>query len=909
MGYEGNRPSAGRIGVLGAVRAGERRLAAYLVLTFFLLSAGLAIGRGTADALFFKRYGIEYLPLVFLALGGLLAAAGTVYTAFVDRVPAERSGSVIAIVLAVLLAAGWWGMTTTHAEPLYPAYYLTYEVASELLLVHAPLYLSQNLDTQAAKRLSPLVFAGGQVGTVFGGLLLGLAAGHVEVQDLLLLWAGFLVAGIAATVLWHRRRGASAYFRAPRRGPRPLRAAAGQVAAGVRLARHSPLVRRASLSLFFLVIAFYVLAYAVNRVYTEAFPGEAELATFFGLLIAVNSLLALLLQVFVTGRLIDRIGLRRTNLVFPLTLIASYAALIVHFALPSAVAASVSKDAVMPGVRNPVRAMFLNVMPQGLQGRARAVQVLLVMPLALAVSGAVLWLVQGLETPLLFLGTGALAAALYLYYSHRMSQAYAGTILEHLQARVCNPPDDLAQGMRGAGTRAFEALVRGVEQPDEEVAVSFARVLVSSFPGRAAPVLLARVRGMSDAGADRLVRVLATVPAALHGALSDRAQAGDPHLRATVLRALASQPNGAFEAEVRQALAAPHPRLAAAAVHGALRLADASPRQTALRVWQGLLEGPADGRLAALDLIADLRRVDPAEREPLREGYRAAFRSLLDLDEETVSLRVLRALAAWDGPPLPEVEAAVVALAAATNPLARAAAVSAARWLPAAERREAIAREALADGHQRVRDAATDLLLGNATGAAFRDLAQRWIIVGRQGSPRAQATLLEALMAQGLPHSVLVAAARARAADARWLEEALSRVEAAVRSGQRRFALLEQTLRERVAQTVDVALLALQGSGDGEAFAAVRAALRSGDARFRADAREALANLGDREVAGLLAGVLRDPEDRLRATAPGRFRDADEAARWCTVHGDPWLSACARHAATGAPSGEAAAVG
>ncbi len=909
MGYEGNRPAAGRAGVLGAVRPGERRLAAYLVLTFFLLSAGLAVGRGSADALFFKRYGIEYLPLVFLALSGLLAAAGTVYAAFVDRVPAERSGLVIGIVLVVLLAAGWWGMTATQAEALYPAYYLTYEVASELLLVHAPLYLSQNLDTQAAKRLSPLVFAGGQVGTVSGGLLLGLAAGHVEVQDLLLVWAGLLVAGIAATVLWHRRRGASAYYRAPRREARPLGAAAGQVAAGVRLARHSPLVRRASLSLFFLVIAFYVLAYAVNRVYTETFPGEAELAAFFGALIAVNSLLALLLQVFVTGRLVDRIGLRRANLVFPLTLIASYAALLVHFALPSAVAASVSKDAVMPGVRNPVRAMFLNVMPQGLQGRARAVQVLLVMPLALAVSGAVLWLVQGLDAPLLFLVPGALAAALYLFYSHRMSQAYAGTILEHLQARVCLPPDDLAQGMRGAGTDAFAALGRGVEHPDEEVAVSFARVLVASFPERAAPVLLARMGGMSDAGADRLVRVLSTVPAGLRPVLWDRARAGDPHLRATVLRALASQPDAFFAAEVRQTLAAQNPRLAAAAVHGALRLADASPRPTGLQVWRGLLEGAVDGRLAALDLIVDLGRVDLAERERLREGYRAAFRSLLDLDEETVSLRVLRSLAAWDGPPLPEIASAVVALAAGSNPLSRAAAVSAARWLPAVERREAIAREALADGHQRVRDAATELLLGGATGAAFRDLAQRWIILGRQGSPRAQATLLEALMVQGLPQSMLVAAARARAADARWLEEALSRVEAAVRSGHRRFALLEQTLRERVAQTVDVALLALQGSGDGGAFAAVRAALRSGDTRFRADAREALANLADREVAGLLAGVLRDPEDRLRAAAPGRFRDADEAVRWCAVHGDPWLSACARHAAPGAPSGEATALG
>ena len=270
MGYCVNRPTVGRVGALGAVRPGERSIAGYLVLTFFLLSAGLAVGRGTADALFFKRYGIEYLPVMFLALSVLLAAVSAVYAAFVDRVPAERSGLVIGGVLLAVLVAGWWGMTASDAEALYPAYYLTYEVASELLLVHAALYLSQNLDTQAAKRLSPLVFAGGQVGTVSGGLLLGLAASHAQVQNLLLLWAAFLFAGIVATILWHRRQGTSAYYRAPRREPHPLRAAVGQVAEGVRLAGRSALVRQASLAMFFLVIAFYVLCYAVNRVYITA---------------------------------------------------------------------------------------------------------------------------------------------------------------------------------------------------------------------------------------------------------------------------------------------------------------------------------------------------------------------------------------------------------------------------------------------------------------------------------------------------------------------------------------------------------------------------------------------------------------------------------------------------------------
>jgi hypothetical protein len=48
------------------IRRGERNKVTWFLLFFLLVSAGMAVGRGTADALFQKRLGIEYLPVMYL---------------------------------------------------------------------------------------------------------------------------------------------------------------------------------------------------------------------------------------------------------------------------------------------------------------------------------------------------------------------------------------------------------------------------------------------------------------------------------------------------------------------------------------------------------------------------------------------------------------------------------------------------------------------------------------------------------------------------------------------------------------------------------------------------------------------------------------------------------------------------
>ncbi|MDH3872051.1 MAG: hypothetical protein OEU44_07550, partial [Gammaproteobacteria bacterium] len=378
----------------------------YFLFFFLLVGAGMAIGRSTADALFFKRFGIEYLPLMYIIQSVLLAGASTLYATIADRVAAEFFFKALLAILLGLVGASWLVIANTDSTFIYPVYYLVYEVSSDLLLVHGALYMNQNMNTLQAKRLSPLVFAGAQVGTICGGLILAVFAPLIGTQNLILAWCLLLGLGITVISVHHRRHGISKHFRPPKKSRHLVQDCMVDLKQGVRFTYSSELLRAASLALFFMVIAFYVLCYSVNRVYTQTFQTEEALTSFFGGLTAATSIIALLVQLFATSRTIRRFGVRKVNLLFPVTTVFSLLALVFSFALPSALLGSLNKDALMPAFRNPVRTMFFNVLPGYMQGRARAMSVAIVLPMALLSCGILLWFMQRMENTHFFLYPG-----------------------------------------------------------------------------------------------------------------------------------------------------------------------------------------------------------------------------------------------------------------------------------------------------------------------------------------------------------------------------------------------------------------------------------------------------------------------------------------------------------------------
>jgi hypothetical protein len=874
------------------IKPGERGNVLYFLMFFMLVSAGMAIGRSTADALFLKRLGIEYLPLMYIIQGMMLAAVSMVYAAFADRIPAEKFFRALFAVLIVLVFASWTAMSASSSPLVYPAYYLVYEVASEILLIHAALYMNQNMTTIQTKRLAPLVYAGAQVGTITGGLLLVVAVPAFGARNLLLLWCALLLVGAIVINVRHKRHGTSTHFRTPKKSRHLMKDCIEQVQQGIKFTYRSSLLRAASLALFFMVLAFYILCYSVNRIYTQTFDTEESLTRFFGLLTASTSVIALLMQLFVTNRAIKHFGVRTINLLFPATTLACLTALTFSFTLPAALLGSINKDSLMPAFRNPVRSMFFNVLPAYMQGRARAMSIALVLPLALMGGGAILMLMQNMDTPVYFLIFGIFAAGLYLFYSRQMNKTYVGTLLATLKERLFLPDKHMYSDLQGGGEQTLKEIMRGINNADEEISVAFAKVLVGSFPDKAAGIILERAGNMETATANRALSLLAPLElSAYTDELYRLASNGDSHLQTTVMRLLLDKNHEASMSEAVAQLDSSNPRMLSTAIHAALRCPD--DRNKAIAAWQSLLQSNTASRCAAMDNIQDFALPGSREQPSLLTGYLDAFISLLADTSEHTSLRALQGLQQWKEAITPELAKAVIQATASENPQLREAAVGCLHLINNEQRNELIIN-AIGDGHIRVREAGIAIL--QAVSKDYNESALKWIS-GNQASLRAQETLMTSLMDAHLPTSTYEEIAQIKSREILLLQDALAILEqdneTTVNSAR---LLLQYTLKEQLDQTIELVLLALESLYDKETIKIIHAGFACGDSRHIANASEVLGNLvKDSRVCNLCDALLRASGEDPGHWKP-RFASVAEVLQWCANHGNNWLSMCGKQA-------------
>lgn len=845
------------------IGAGERPRLIYFVLVFFLLGAGMAIGRGTTDALFYKRYGIEYLPVMYLVLSLSLMMTSTIYAAFSDMLSAERFFKLIIPTLILLLIGNWALMSFTTFRLAFPIYFLVYEIASEVLLVHSMLYLSQNLDTRQIKRLSPLILAGMQVGVICGGLFLATSSESIGVQNMLLVWGGLLSAAIASISLYHRQSGVSPLYHPGKRTQYPVRHALAQIYQGARFARQSRLLRNLSIALFFMVIAFYVLCYTVGRIYTETFADEAALAAFFGMLTVTCGSLALLLQIFVTNRVIRSLGTKRANLIFPLAMGTGYAALLLSFTIPFAVFASILKDALMPAFRNPVRNLFFNALPGYMQGRSRAMALVLVMPLALSATGVLLLIAQRADEPLNFLMIGVASALCYIYFSIRSNRSYLDSMLATLREKIFLPGRaDLEDLSKGDATVSDE-LVKGIQHPDDEVFVAYARTMLRIAPDQAIAPVFKRIKTASMHSVEQLVPELSSAhPDGLRELLEEKFQQCNSHCPHTVLSALielgADHPE--LDQHIESAIRSDVPQQRAAGIYGFLLRGSNEDQANAWKIWRDMAGSMKDEEIiAALDVLERL----PAAIA--RSGVRElpGFSKLFGHGNPQVRLRAIKIL-----------------------PLLRG------------DERQRIAEIALEDDHPDVRLAAAEIRFRSSN--ETRREAFKWIMDSRI-SPRAQESILRCVIGECDSRSLLQSLVRTKADDARRLLLAQGRLRGQRADSRRPGAvdLVCLILHEKHEQLIRLALLALEHLEDPATVATIRAGLLSGDRSHMANAGEALRYIADRELGTLLSDLLETPEHEMIARSSGTLRST---LTWCSERADPWLKSASLHALKDVPA-------
>lgn len=860
------------------IRPGEGKTLAYLFLLALAAGLGMAFGRGSSDALFFKRFGVEYLPHMFFLTSVLLVLFSTIYVEFADRVRPAIMFQIMSLAMVLFLTVNWAFMAHGSGATAFAIYFLGVSVASEMLMVHFNLYLSQFLDINQAKRLTPVIDAGARLGRVMGGLLLVLVAQSWPTEMSALLWAGVIVCGMALVGIRHHGE--------PRRPKLPImrkRKPLADVREGLRFARGSPLLQLTGAGVFLLIILSSVQDYVASTIIANHYANDQELAAFFGWFFAFTNSAVLLLQIALTSRLVRRFGVKAVNLIFPCSTALSFGLLAISASFVPALLARFNYMGMMPAFRTPVFNLFYTAIPKYMQGRARAMIIGLILPLGLGSAGLMLlWVPKDMVgQPLAF--AGLLLALLYIYVKVRKNRVYSETLLALIQRQVFS---DKKQSIEGIGRFSEEVaqrvanLLQGAD--NIEAARAYANLLIEHAPETAAALLQAELHRLPPPIVEYLLQALA---ASNLPAWQETVRHALRHENARVRITAATL----LEAQGAETLLPPmlenwlqedNPRLQAQAARIMLKHPDLLPPQAAETALVCLLEGGPEAQICALNAVAELG--DPERRKQAR--------GLLDTPVTRVRAAAVRCCAVLSDDEAERIDILCNATQDA-NAAVRVAAAQSLGRIGAPEARLSLLQDLLRDQEFAVRRAAqlaAAACMPQTTAAYASALTTYYeqfplqLLLSRH---LAQSALegKESLL-QGVAQTHLSAAYDKKVLAQQFEKSAAS---------DRQFLAL--VLEEDVQQHIDLVLEILSLQDASGVMASMQAALKSGSRALQAQVLESLRNAAETPLLRDLCDFLDAEFDctPLPQHGAGMPTAEREALQWCANHGSAWLRQCA----------------
>jgi HEAT repeat protein len=296
-----------------------------------MLAHSFAMGLATvffetaASALFLERYGPETLPFVYIAAALLNTATGAVYTGIRGRVGFSWliSGTLLFLLGTTLLLRV--GLALSDSAWLLAATLVYYRAVSALTDLEYWATASHMYDVRQSKRLFGFIGSGEVVARIAGSFAVPFLVPVMGVANLLTLSA--LALGgclfLAGAVL----RGTTAPERAAPAAPGPAKAPAGGWQESRALFRDRYLLLIFGLA-FFNVLAKYFVDFAFLAEMKSRHTDAQSLASFFAVFSGATQVLSLLTRVFVSGRLLDRYGVKVGLLVLPIAQLACTALIV-----------------------------------------------------------------------------------------------------------------------------------------------------------------------------------------------------------------------------------------------------------------------------------------------------------------------------------------------------------------------------------------------------------------------------------------------------------------------------------------------------------------------------------------------------------------------------------------------------
>ena len=315
----------------------ELRRALPLFAYLFLAMAGSVASKAARDALFLDRFPATSLPYVDIAVAVVVSVFAGVYIRAGARTNIRNVQIASLLAFAATALVFWWfsaAATTDVVEglavstdvgdtpagsALFVIIYIWVGAVSVLVPTQVWTLANFVLTTREAKRAFGLIGAGAILGWIVGGAATRTIASRFSTESTLLLLAGTLIA--SAVMVW-------AVWRA-----RPSHIAeqdtvvgedeAGGLWASFGVVRRSPYLTAIASVIWLAAFVTTVTGWQFKAIAKANIPGTDDLAMFFGTFNLAAGVVAFVLQILFTGRILRSAGVGVTLFIVPIAMTIS----------------------------------------------------------------------------------------------------------------------------------------------------------------------------------------------------------------------------------------------------------------------------------------------------------------------------------------------------------------------------------------------------------------------------------------------------------------------------------------------------------------------------------------------------------------------------------------------------------
>ena len=288
------------------IKPGEGLPTLILFIYFFAFVALGITGSAARDAYFLNMVDRDYLPLMFLAVAIVLTLAVAIYNRLSKNRDLIHTTTVSSLVFALSLVfiqnnlKGW----------VIPFLYVWVEVIIVIIITQFWILAADVFNPRQAKRLFSILGAGGALASIIIGSSIKYYVSLFGSENLLFVTIGFLgVVILMANLIRPYRNINELKNRSTKKDEKQQ---------SDKL--FTPYIKSLAIIIGLAAIASVIIDYQFKMIAVAAFPNQDDLVNFFGKYYAITGIARIIIDLYITSRVLSRFGILIAILILPISL-------------------------------------------------------------------------------------------------------------------------------------------------------------------------------------------------------------------------------------------------------------------------------------------------------------------------------------------------------------------------------------------------------------------------------------------------------------------------------------------------------------------------------------------------------------------------------------------------------------